>query len=232
YTYTGKGGVPMGSLFSRLLFAIHYQEQRILLTDLINDESKIIFNRVPRERVAKVAPWLKLDGDPYPAIVDNKVVWMLDGYTTSSGFPYSRTVDISGATTDALNINNNPLTAVPNSTINYIRNSVKATVDAYDGTVTLYAWDENDPVLKTWMKAFPGVVKPKSEMSDALISHVRYPEDIFRVQRDVLSLYHVNNANAFYGGQDFWRVPRDPSTLGANAGSQPPYYYTLQLPGE
>jgi uncharacterized membrane protein (UPF0182 family) len=232
YTYTGKGGVPMGSLFSRLLFAIHYQEQRIILTDLVNDQSKVIFNRVPRERVAKVAPWLKIDGDPYPAIVDNKIVWMIDGYTTSFGFPYSRTVDISGATTDALNINNNPLTAVPNSTINYIRNSVKATVDAYDGTVTLYAWDENDPVLKTWMKAFPGVVKPKSEMSEALISHVRYPEDIFRVQRDVLSLYHVKNANAFYGGQDFWRVPRDPSTLGANAGSQPPYYYTLQLPGE
>ena len=232
YTYTGKGGVPMGSLFSRLLFAIHYQEQRILLTDLINDESRIIFNRVPRERVAKVAPWLKIDGDPYPAIVDNRIVWMIDGYTTSSGYPYSRVVDISGATTDALNINNNPLTAVPNSTINYIRNSVKATVDAYDGTVTLYAWDEKDPVLKTWMKAFPGVVKPKSEMSDALISHVRYPEDIFRVQRDVLALYHVKNANAFYGGQDFWRVPRDPSTLGANAGAQPPYYYTLQLPGE
>ena len=232
YTYTGKGGVPMGSLFSRLLFAIHYQEQRILLTDLINDESRIIFNRVPRERVAKVAPWMKIDGDPYPAIVDNRIVWMIDGYTTSSGYPYSRVVDISGATTDALNINNNPLTAVPNSTINYIRNSVKATVDAYDGTVTLYAWDEKDPVLQTWMKAFPGTVKPKSEMSDALISHVRYPEDIFRVQRDVLSLYHVKNANAFYGGQDFWRVPRDPSTLGANAGAQPPYYYTLQLPGE
>ena len=232
YTYTGAGGVPMGSLFSRLLFAIHYQEQRILLTDLINADSRIIFNRVPRERVAKVAPWLKIDGDPYPAIVDNRIVWMIDGYTTSSGYPYSRVVDISGATTDALNINNNPLTAVPNSTINYIRNSVKATVDAYDGTVTLYAWDEKDPVLQTWMKAFPGVVKPKSEMSDALISHVRYPEDIFRVQRDVLALYHVKNANAFYGGQDFWRVPRDPSTLGANAGAQPPYYYTLQLPGE
>jgi uncharacterized membrane protein (UPF0182 family) len=232
YTYTGAGGVPMGSLFSRLLFAIHYQEQRILLSNLINSESKIIFNRVPRERVAKVAPWLKLDGDPYPAIVDDKIVWIIDGYTTSAGYPYSRTVDVSGATTDALNINNNPLTAVPNSKINYIRNSVKATVDAYDGTVTLYAWDENDPVLKTWTKAFPAVVKPKSEMSEALISHVRYPEDIFRVQRDVLSLYHVKNSNAFYGGQDFWRVPRDPSTLGANAGAQPPYFYTLRVPGE
>jgi uncharacterized membrane protein (UPF0182 family) len=232
YTYTGAGGVPMGSLFSRLLFAIHYQEQRILLSNLINSESKIIFNRVPRERVAKVAPWLKLDGDPYPAIVDGKIVWIIDGYTTSAGYPYSRTVDVSGATTDALNINNNPLTAVPNSKINYIRNSVKATVDAYDGTVTLYAWDEIDPVLKTWTKAFPAVVKPKSEMSEALISHVRYPEDIFRVQRDVLSLYHVKNSNAFYGGQDFWRVPRDPSTLGANAGAQPPYFYTLRVPGE
>ncbi|MFM8329366.1 MAG: UPF0182 family protein, partial [Actinomycetales bacterium] len=232
YTYTGKGGVPMGSLFSRLLFAIHYQEQRILLSNLINSESKIIFNRVPRERVAKVAPWLKIDGDPYPAIVDGRVIWMIDGYTTSAGYPYSRTVDVSGATTDALNINNNPLTAVPNSKINYIRNSVKATVDAYDGTVTLYAWDEKDPLLQTWMKAFPGVVKARSEMSEGLISHVRYPEDIFRVQRDVLSLYHVKNANAFYGGQDFWRVPRDPSTLGANAGAQPPYFYTLRLPGE
>ncbi len=232
YTYTGKGGVPMGSLFSRLLFAIHYQEQRILLSNLINSESKIIFNRVPRERVAKVAPWLKIDGDPYPAIVDGRVLWLIDGYTTSDGYPYSRTVDVSGATTDALNINNNPLTAVPNSKINYIRNSVKATVDAYDGTVTLYAWDEKDPLLQTWMKAFPGVVKARSQMSEGLVSHVRYPEDIFRVQRDVLSLYHVKNANAFYGGQDFWRVPRDPSTLGANAGAQPPYFYTLKLPGE
>jgi uncharacterized membrane protein (UPF0182 family) len=232
YTYTGKGGVPMGSLFSRLLFAINYQEQRILLSNLINSDSKIIFNRVPRERVAKVAPWLKLDGDPYPAVIDGRILWIIDGYTTGSGYPYSRTVDVSGATTDALNINANPLTAVPNSTINYIRNSVKATVDAYDGTVTLYAWDENDPVLKTWMRAFPKVIESRSKMSKDLIAHVRYPEDIFRVQRDVLSLYHVKNANAFYGGQDFWRVPRDPSTLGANAGAQPPYYYTLQLPGE
>ncbi len=232
YTYTGKGGVPMGSLFSRLLFAIHYQEQRILLSNLINSNSKIIFDRSPRQRLAKVAPWLKIDGDPYPAIVDGRVQWILDGYTTSSGYPYSRTVDVSGATTDALNVNNNPLTAVPNSKINYIRNSVKATVDAYDGTVTLYAWDEKDPVLSTWMKAFPNVVKPKTEMSKDLIAHVRYPEDLFRIQRDVLSLYHVKKADAFYGGQDFWRVPRDPSTLGANAGAQPPYFYSVQVPGE
>ena len=232
YTYTGSGGVPLGSVFSRLLFAIHYQEQRILLSNLINSESKIIFNRSPRERVAKVAPWLQLDGDPYPAIIDNRIVWIVDGYTTSASYPYSRTVDLTGVTTDSLNVNTNPLTATPNAKINYIRNSVKATVDAYNGSVTLYAWDENDPILKTWSKAFPGSVKAKSEMSAGLVSHVRYPEDMFRVQRDVLSLYHVTNASAFYGGQDFWRVPRDPSTLGANAGAQPPYFYTLQLPGE
>ena len=232
YTYSGNGGVPLGSVFSRLLFAIHYQEQRILLSNLINSESKIIFNRSPRERVAKVAPWLQLDGDPYPAIIDNRIVWIVDGYTTSASYPYSRTVDLTGVTTDSLNVNTNPLTATPNAKINYIRNSVKATVDAYNGTVNLYAWDENDPILKTWSKAFPGTVKAQSEMSAGLISHVRYPEDMFRVQRDVLSLYHVTNASAFYGGQDFWRVPRDPSTLGANAGAQPPYFYTLQLPGE
>ena len=108
---------------------------------------------------------------------------------------------------------------------------MKATVDAYDGTVTLYQWDEKDPVLKTWMKAFPDTVKAKSAMSKELLEHIRYPEDMFRVQRDVLSSYHVKSAAAYYGGQDFWRVPRDPSTFGANAGAQPPYYMSLQMPG-
>ncbi|MEY3578866.1 MAG: hypothetical protein RIS49_844 [Actinomycetota bacterium] len=108
---------------------------------------------------------------------------------------------------------------------------MKATVDAYDGSVSLYQWDTKDPVLKTWMKAFPDSVKPKSTMSKDLLDHVRYPEDIFRVQRDILSSYHVKNSDAFYGGQDFWRVPTDPSTFGANAGAQPPYYMTLQMPG-
>jgi uncharacterized membrane protein (UPF0182 family) len=115
--------------------------------------------------------------------------------------------------------------------VNYIRNSVKATVDAYNGTVTLYEWDQKDPILKSWMKAFPGTVKAKSTISKGLMEHLRYPEDLFRVQRDVLSSYHVQTADAFYGGQDFWRVPRDPSTFGANAGAQPPYYLTMELPG-
>ena len=231
YTYTGKGGVPMGGLFNKLLFAIQYQEQRIVLSNLINSESKILYNRSPRERVAKVAPWLTLDGDPYPAIVDGKIQWIIDGYTTSAGYPYSQTTSLSSATTDALTTNSNSITAQTNKNINYIRNSVKATVDAYDGTVVLYQWDEKDPVLKTWMKAFPNTVTPKSKMSAQLLEHIRYPEDLFRVQRDVLSSYHVQTSAAFYGGQDFWRVPRDPSTFGANAGAQPPYYMTLEMPG-
>jgi uncharacterized protein len=231
YTYTGKGGVPMGGLFKKLLFAIQYQEQRIVLSSLINSESKILYNRSPRDRVAKVAPWLTIDGDPYPAIVDGKIQWIIDGYTTSSGYPYSQTTALGTATTDALTTNSGAVTAQRNQNINYIRNSVKATVDAYDGTVVLYQWDEKDPVLKTWMKAFPNTVTPKSKMSKELLEHIRYPEDMFRVQRDVLSSYHVQTAAAFYGGQDFWRVPRDPSTFGANAGAQPPYYMTLEMPG-
>ena len=231
YTYTGSGGVPVGNLINKLIFAIKYGEQRILLSNLINSESKIIFNREPRERVAKVAPWLSLDGDPYPAIIDGKIKWMIDGYTTSSGYPYSRSTSLTEVTQDALTTSESAIRLQTGSTVNYIRNSVKATVDAYDGTVTLYQWDDKDPVLSTWMKAFPGTVKGKSEMSKDLLDHVRYPEDMFRVQRDILSSYHVDTAAAFYGGQDFWRVPRDPSTFGANAGAQPPYYMTLQMPG-
>ena len=230
-TYTGKGGVPMGSLFNRLVFAIKYQEQRIVLSNLINKDSKILFVRNPRDRVAKVAPWLTLDGDPYPALVDGKIIWIIDGYTTSAGYPYSKSTTLSSATSDALTTNSASITQQSNTSVNYIRNSVKATVDAYDGTVTLYQWDAKDPVLKTWAKAFPNTVKPKSAISAGLLAHIRYPEDLFRVQRDILSTYHVTTAGAFYGGQDFWRVPRDPSTFGGNASAQPPYYLTLKMPG-
>ena len=231
YTYTGKGGVPVGSTLNKIIFALKYQEQRILLSNLINKDSKILYNREPRQRVQKVAPWLTLDGDPYPAIVDGKVTWIIDGYTTSAGYPYSESTSLSDATKDALTSNSTSVTAQSQQKVNYIRNSVKATVDAYDGTVTLYQWDTKDPVLKTWMKAFPNTVKPKSAISQGLLDHIRYPEDMFRVQRDILSSYHVKTAAAFYGGQDFWRVPRDPSTFGANATAQPPYYLTMKLPG-
>lgn len=232
YTYKGTGGVPVGSLINKLVFALKYQEQKLLLSSLINKDSKILFERNPRERVAKVAPWLTLDGDPYPAIIGGKVLWIIDGYTTSAGYPYAKQISLSSATNDALTANSTAITAQRNQSVNYIRNSVKATVDAYDGAVTLYQWDEKDPVLTTWSKAFPGTVTPKSKIPKDLMSHIRYPEDMFRVQREILSAYHVKTAAAFYGGQDFWRVPRDPSTFGANAGAQPPYYLTLQMPGD
>jgi uncharacterized membrane protein (UPF0182 family) len=231
YTYTGKGGVAVGGTLNKVIFALKYGEQRILLSNLINADSKILFNRSPRERVAKVAPWLTLDGDPYPAVVDGKITWIIDGYTTSAGYPYSKSTSLAAATNDALTANSTSITAQSNKAVNYIRNSVKATVDAYDGSVTLYQWDAKDPILQTWMKAFPNTVKPKSAISKGLLAHIRYPEDMFRVQRDILSSYHVKSAAAFYGGQDFWRVPRDPSTFGANAGAQPPYYMTVQMPG-
>jgi len=229
YTYTGSGGVPVGSLINKVIFALKYQEQRILLSNLINKDSKILFERNPRDRVAKVAPWLTLDGDPYPALVDGKIMWIIDGFTTSAGYPYSRQSVLSNVIADIQG--SATIGTQRNRTVNYIRNSVKATVDAYNGTVTLYEWNEKDPVLKTWAKAFPNTVKPKSEMSAQLLEHIRYPEDLFRVQREILSSYHVKTAEAFYGGQDFWRVPRDPSTFGANASAQPPYYLTLQMPG-
>jgi uncharacterized membrane protein (UPF0182 family) len=229
YTYTGSGGVPVGSLINKVIFALKYQEQRILLSNLINKDSKILFERNPLDRVAKVAPWLTLDGDPYPALVDGKIMWIIDGFTTSAGYPYSRQSVLSNVIADIQG--SATIGAQRNQTVNYIRNSVKATVDAYNGTVTLYEWNEKDPVLKTWAKAFPNTIKPKSEISAQLLEHIRYPEDLFRVQREILSSYHVKTAEAFYGGQDFWRVPRDPSTFGANASAQPPYYLTLQMPG-
>jgi hypothetical protein len=231
YTYAGKGGVPMGSMLTRLLFAIKYKDQQILLSNLINKDSKILYNRSPIDRVQKVAPWLTLDGNVYPAIVNGRILWIVDGYTTSSGYPYSAVENLATATSNSVTANSSTVTALPNVNVNYIRNSVKATVDAYDGTVTLYQWDTNDPVLKTWSKAYPGTVLPKSDISPALLQHIRYPEGIFEVQRDILTTYHVDNASAYYGGQDFWKVPSDPSSLGANAENQPPTYQTLQLPG-
>ena len=152
YTYTGTGGVPIGNLFNRLAFALEYQERNILFNSSINADSKIMYVRKPEDRVQAVAPWLTTDSDPYPAVVDGRLTWIVDGYTTLPNYPYAEEVAFGSATTDAQN------TAQPgqNQTISYLRNSVKATVDAYNGNVTLYAFDDTDPVLKTWMKAFPG----------------------------------------------------------------------------
>ena len=232
-TYTGKGGVPLGSLWHKLLFAMKYQETNILLSGRVNADSKILYVREPKERVEKVAPWLTLDGDPYPAVVDGRIKWIVDGYTTSNGFPYSTRSTLEDATKDSRTTVTNQQLVTPVKQVNYIRNSVKATVDAYDGTVTLYAWDEKDPVLKTWMKAFPGTVQPRSEISTDLMTHLRYPQDLFKVQRTLLANYHVSNPQTFYSGSDFWRIPDDPTTGTTSAATaQPPYYVTVKMPGQ
>ena len=230
---TGKGGVPLGSLWHKVLFAMKYQETNILLSGRVNADSKILYVREPKERVEKVAPWLTLDGDPYPAVVDGRIKWIVDGYTTSNGFPYSTRSTLEDATKDSRTTVANQQLVTPVKQVNYIRNSVKATVDAYDGTVTLYAWDEQDPVLKTWMKAFPGTVQPRSEISDDLMTHLRYPQDLFKVQRTLLANYHVSNPQTFYSGSDFWRIPDDPTTGTTTAATaQPPYYVTVKMPGQ
>ena len=228
-SYDGEGGVAIDSLFRRLLFATKYQEANLLLSDRITDGSKILFDREPKDRISKVAPWLTLDRDPYPAVIDGRILWIVDGYTTSNGYPYSTRSTLDEATADSQTGANAGLIA-PVERVNYIRNSVKATVDAYDGTVRLYAWDENDPVLKTWQKTFPGTVQPRSAISDSLMEHLRYPEDLFKVQRTLLAHYHVSSPKTFYSGADFWRIPDDPTAPGDDP--QPPYYMTLQMPGQ
>jgi uncharacterized membrane protein (UPF0182 family) len=229
FTYDGGGGVSIGSFFRQLTFAIYYRERNFILSGAVNDNSRVLYVRDPLDRVEKAAPFLTVDGDPYPAVVDGRVTWILDGYTTSDAFPYAEQMQLGEATTDALT--GTGTTALPNETFNYVRNSVKATVDAYTGQVTLYAWDEEDPVLATYMQAFPGVVQPKSEMPDDLVSHVRYPEDLFKLQRDVLTRYHVSDAGDFYNQNDRWQIPDDPTIDGSTA-AQPPYYILAQRPGD
>jgi uncharacterized membrane protein (UPF0182 family) len=196
----------------------------------VNSQSRILYERDPKTRVEKVAPWLTLDGDPYPALVGGKIVWIVDGYTTTNGYPYSTRSSLDEVTTDSQSSSATAL-VTPVSRVNYIRNSVKATVDAYTGKVTLYQWDENDPVLKTWMKAFPSTVQPFASISDELKAHFKYPEDLFKVQRQMLANYHVTKAKEFYSGGDFWRVPVDP-TQETQGSLQPPYYLTLRMPGQ
>ncbi|WP_043630531.1 UPF0182 family membrane protein [Nonomuraea candida] len=228
-TYTGATGVPVGSFFNRLLYAAKYGEANIVLSGDVNENSKILYVRNPRDRVQKVAPFLTLDANPYPAIIDGRVQWIVDGYTTSNDYPYAQSESLGEMTRDT-STDRRVIAQQPIDHINYIRNSVKATVDAYDGTVKLYAWDNNDPVLKTWSNAFPGTIRPASEMSKQLRQHVRYPEDLFKVQRYTLSRYHITNPAAFYSGQDFWNVPGDP-TQGDKNIKQPPYYLTTTMPG-
>ncbi|KUI45354.1 hypothetical protein AU197_14195 [Mycobacterium sp. IS-1590] len=220
YTYTGEGGVPIGNWLTRSVFAAKFAERNFLFSNVIGENSKLLFNRDPAKRVEAVAPWLTTDTTVYPAIVNERIVWIVDGYTTLDNYPYSELTTLSSATVDSNEVALNRLQ--PDKQVSYIRNSVKATVDAYDGTVSLYAQDEQDPVLQAWMKVFPGTVKPKSEISEGLQQHLRYPEDLFKVQRALLAKYHVDDPVTFFSTSDFWDVPLDPNPTASSY--QPPYY--------
>ncbi|KUI48567.1 hypothetical protein AU198_21720 [Mycobacterium sp. GA-1199] len=220
YTYTGEGGVPIGNWLTRSVFAAKFAERNFLFSNVIGENSKLLFNRDPAKRVEAVAPWLTTDTTVYPAIVNERIVWIVDGYTTLDNYPYSELTTLSSATVDSNEVALNRLQ--PDKQVSYIRNSVKATVDAYDGTVSLYAQDEQDPVLQAWMKVFPGTVKPKSEISAELQEHLRYPEDLFKVQRALLAKYHVDDPVTFFSTSDFWDVPLDPNPTASSY--QPPYY--------
>jgi uncharacterized membrane protein (UPF0182 family) len=221
YTYTGTGGVPLGNWLTRSVFTAKFGERNFLFNNTaIGSNSRILFNRDPAKRVEAVAPWLTTDTSVYPAIVNKKMVWIVDGYTTLDNYPYSELTSLSSATADSTEVAVNRL--APDKQVSYIRNSVKATVDAYDGTVTLYAQDEQDPVLQAWMKVFPGTVKPKTDISPDLAAHLRYPQDLFKVQRMLLAKYHVNDPVTFFSTSDFWDVPLDPNPTASSY--QPPYY--------
>jgi uncharacterized protein len=233
-TYRGGGGVSVGSFGSRLLFAVRFRELNIMLSSAINSNSRVLYIRDPLARIEKVAPFLTLDGDPYPVLAGGKILWVVDGYTTTDNYPYAKRISLGQATANTYSPGG--LAAGPAGQVNYIRNSVKATVDAYTGAVHLYQWGTASPVLRTWMKAFPGLISPQNEIPSTLQPHLRYPEVLFDAQRLILTQFHVTDPAAFYGGQNFWAVPDDPSVL-ENKGqeglhiSQPPYYLTLGVPG-
>jgi uncharacterized membrane protein (UPF0182 family) len=217
-TYDGGGGVPIGSRFTRFLYAVNLHDPNIFFSGDINSGSRLLSVRNPRARVAKVAPWLTLDGDVYPTLVGGRVQWVVDGYTSSSNYPDSQEVNLHNATTSSLTRTGSTVVQ-PRTSVNYMQNSVKAVVDAYTGQVTLYEWNQAnqpDPLLKTWENAFPGLVKPQSDIPQDLLPHLRYPQDLFNVQRALLTNYHVTDPSDFYNGSDFWRVPNDPTVAAAN----------------
>ncbi|MEX2324145.1 MAG: UPF0182 family protein [Nitriliruptoraceae bacterium] len=225
--YDGEGGVFINSIGRRLAFALRFGDYNLILTNLINTESRIIYNREVRERVQRVAPFLELDSSPYPVVLDGRVKWIVDGYTTSNAYPYA----------ERRTLNLGPGRAV---LVNYVRNSVKATVDAYDGTVTLYRVEEDDPVLDAWEDIFPGMIQPVSSADERLALHFRYPQDLFRLQSDLYTSYHIPTPSAFYNRADEWDIPADPAfaanqgggdLTGATQRRLNPYYLLMRLPG-
>lgn len=240
-TFTGDGGPNVGNPWNKLLYAVKFGSTDILFSSQTNSESQILYNRDPLQRASKVAPFLTLDKNAYPAVVDDdddpstpkRLVWIIDAYTTTDKFPYSEHQSLLEATTDSRTAETGIFDA---GNVNYMRNSVKITVDAYDGSVKLYAWEPDEPILQAWSGVYPGMISDISEISGDLMSHLRYPQDMFKVQRKLLETYHVTEASEFYTGGNRWRLSEDP-TISANDAAtsasqklQPPYYLTMQMP--
>ena len=207
--YGGIGGIPMGSLWTKLLFAARFRSYQILLSDDITSESRVMFDRQIRQRVSKIAPFLLYDDDPYAVVSDGRIFWIQDAYTVTDRYPYA--------------------TAAARG-LNYMRNSVKVVIGAYDGSVTFYLADPADPIARTMARIFPSLLRPMTEMSEDLRRHVRYPEGIFQVQASVYATYHMTNPAVFYNKEDQWEAPVVDSS-GENRRMEP-YYTMMKLPGE
>jgi uncharacterized membrane protein (UPF0182 family) len=207
-TYNGTGGVPLGSFWRKLLFAAHFRNYQILLSDDITTESRLMFDRQIRRRVQKIAPFLVLDEDPYPVVSDGRIFWIQDAYTVTERYPYSS----------------------ESSGVNYIRNSVKVVIDAFQGSVTFYAAEPSDPIAQTLAKIFPDLLRPLEDMSADLRSHVRYPEGIFQIQAAVYATYHMTNPAVFYNKEDQWEAPAVDSS--GESRRMQPYYTMMKVPGE
>jgi uncharacterized membrane protein (UPF0182 family) len=230
-SYTGTGGIPVGGIMRRALFSWYFRDVNLLISGLIHPDSKIMIHRSIVDRVPRAAPFLKFDNDPYSAIVDGRLVWIWDAYTTTDAYPYSQSIDLDPVSTG---------TALTGSA-NYIRNSVKVVVDAYNGTMHYYVTDPADPIVRVWENAFPSLFTPATDAPSELQAHFRYPENLFEVQAAQWAKYHVGDPTLLYQGTDFWQIPPDPTTK-ANADSagisqfpsQPmrPYYVLMRLPGE
>lgn len=228
--YDGEAGVQVQNIFRRLAFAWRFRDVNMAISSLVTNDSKVIFNREIRERVRKSAPFLEFDGDPYAVLSEGRIVWMLDAYTVSEMYPYSQGIDLAtrtrlrGASVDGPSIF---------GVNNYIRNSVKVTVDAYDGTINLYVWDEEDPLIAAWQSAFPDLFLDKDQMPENLVQHIRYPEDLFRIQSHIYQRYHMIEPTDFYQREDEWVIPANPERGTTATGSTQelePYYVLMRLP--
>src|SRR5690606_34952452 len=216
-SYAGEGGVSLGSYLNRLAFALRFADLNLMLSAYITPETRVMLHRQIQERVAQIAPFLWQDHDPYLVVADGRLVWMLDTYTVSNNFPYSQPSTVGSDTVPA--------------GINYIRNAAKVTVDAYDGTVNLYLVAEDDPIVQSYAKAFPGLFKPFSEMPENLQAHIRYPENLFQIQTSQYLTYHVDNVQVFYNQEDLWAIPEEIYLEGQPQRVEP-YYVIFPLPGQ